>query len=269
MTHTQYESYMTHLEDLVVLLFFLFFNNQTQSSTEWNHHSNLGRWIICSNFATQLYSDSQKETPDGRPQRTEVYWESQSGLVISRWADVSACNFIQLRSIYLSHNVNTDVEQRRGEMNSPAPQHTHYIVSNTHILNDTEIHMRIHTHMLWHEFVYPARSRPAYAPRSPSSFDVWKVEGNQSHFLHSGRCGLWFPGAGGARLAVKYCRACRVWEVYGAPRVAKNNRGNCWSKAPTAGTEQEGGPRTETSTPRSCILSSSVTREPLLLSSLT
>lgn len=69
----------------------------------------------------------------------------------------------------------------------------------------------------------------------PCPFDVWKVEGNQSHFLHSGRCGLWFPGAGGARLAVKYRWGCRVWEVYGAPHVAKVNRGNCWSQAPTAG----------------------------------
>lgn len=38
-------------------------------------------------------------------------------------ADVSLCNLIQLRSVYLSHRVNTDVERRRrGEMNSPVPQ---------------------------------------------------------------------------------------------------------------------------------------------------
>lgn len=45
--------------------------------------------------------------------------------------------------------------------------------------------------------------------------NVWRVEGNQSHFLHIGRCGLWFPRAAGARLAVKYW-AVRVWEVCGA-----------------------------------------------------
>lgn len=66
-------------------------------------------------------------------------------------------------------------------------------------------------------------------------FDVWKVEGNQSHFLHSGQCRLWFPWAGGATLAIKYCWACKVWEVYGAPGFAKNNRGKCWSKVPKTG----------------------------------
>lgn len=145
MTHTKYESYMTHLQDLVVFLFY----NQTQSSTKWNHHSNFGRWIICSNFATHLYSDSQKTTPDSQPRRTELYWKFQSGLAVSPWADVAVCDFIQLLSIYLSHNVNSDVEQWWVEINSPVPQHTHYIVSNTHThthnLNDTEIHMRKHT----------------------------------------------------------------------------------------------------------------------------
>lgn len=123
MAHTQYESYMTHLVTPFINI---------QPSTEWTHHSNIGTWLICSNYATQLYSDSQKETPDGQPWRTEVYWESQSGLAISPWVDVLACNFIQLRNIYLSHNVNTHVEQRQEEMNSPVPQHTCIILYPTH-----------------------------------------------------------------------------------------------------------------------------------------
>ena len=98
--------------------------------------------------------------------------------------------------------------------------------------------MPSHTHTHTHIAAWVCLSssvRTSVRSSSPSPFDVWKVEGNQSHFLHSGRCGLWFPRAGGARLAVKYRCACGVWEVYGAPRVAKINRGNCCSKAPTAG----------------------------------
>lgn len=117
----------------------------------------------------------------------------------------------------------SDVELRQEEMNSPAPQHTHTLI------------LYICTHTLWPEFVYPARSGPTHTPPPLSSFDVWKVEGNQSHFLHSGRCRLWFPGAGGATLAVKYSCASGVWEVYGATHSAKNNRGKCWSKASTRG----------------------------------
>lgn len=52
---------------------------------------------------------------------------SVSGSTVSPQADVSGCNFIKLRGIYLSHNVNNDVEQWQEEMNSPAPQHIHRI----------------------------------------------------------------------------------------------------------------------------------------------
>lgn len=116
--------------------------------------------------------------------------------------------------------------------------------------------------MTW---VYLSSSvKTSVRPLSPSPFDVWKVEGNQSRFLHSGRCGLWFPGAGGARLAVKYRWACRVWEVYGAPPFAKNNRGNCCSKATTTGRGKGrwSKHRIVISAPRSWILSFSVIREP-------
>lgn len=48
-------------------------------------------------------------------------------------ADVSLCNFIQLRSVYLSHRVNTDVERRRrGEMNSPVPQRAPLLLCQWH-----------------------------------------------------------------------------------------------------------------------------------------
>lgn len=46
-------------------------------------------------------------------------------------ADVSLCNFIQLRSVYLSHRVNTDVERRR-EMNSPVPQRAPLLLCQWH-----------------------------------------------------------------------------------------------------------------------------------------
>lgn len=135
----------------------------------------------------------------------------------------------------------SDVELWQEEMNSPAPQNTHTLI------------LYICTHTLWPEFVYPARSGPTRTPPPLSSFDVWKVEGNQSHFLHSGWCRLWFPGAGGATLAVKCSCASGVWEVYGATRSAKNNRGKCWSKASTRGRRKGRWSRHRTSPQRNCV----------------
>lgn len=54
---TQYESCLTHLENLC-----FFFHNQTQHSTEWNHHLYFSRWIICSNSDTQLYRGRLPQT---------------------------------------------------------------------------------------------------------------------------------------------------------------------------------------------------------------
>jgi len=90
---------------------------------------------------------AKKRTPDSRLGRTEAYWESRTGSAVSSQADVSVCDFIQLRGIYLSHNVNTDVEQRWGGINSPVPPtHTLHCVRRTPNFNDTEkIHMRSHT----------------------------------------------------------------------------------------------------------------------------
>lgn len=108
----------------------------------------------------------KKETPDRRAWRTKVYWESETGLVIRPQADVSVCDFIQLQNIYLSHYVNTHVEQRHLKMNSPVPQHTLYIMPSTHTHTYTEFSRHSYkcaytrAHMLWHKFVYPARSRP-------------------------------------------------------------------------------------------------------------
>lgn len=65
--------------------------------------------------------------------------------------------------------------------------------------------------------------------------EKWKEIKAISFFQAGVGCGSPRAGGGAVRLAVKYRRACRVWEVYGAPRVAKNNRGNCWSKAATTG----------------------------------
>lgn len=74
---------------------------------------------------------AKKTSPDSRPQRTELYWESEIGLAVSPRADVAVCDFIQLHSVYLSHNVNTDVEQWWVEINSPVPQHTLYCAQHT------------------------------------------------------------------------------------------------------------------------------------------
>lgn len=78
-----------------------------------------------------------KMPTDGQPQRTEGYWESQSGLAISPRADVYVCDFIQLQNIYLSLNVNIDAGQQWVEINSPVPQRTHYVMFNRHILQHT------------------------------------------------------------------------------------------------------------------------------------
>lgn len=175
-----------------------------------------------------------KETPDGLSWRTEVYWESQSGSVSSPQADVSVCDFIQLLSVYLSRNVNSEAEQRWVEMNSPVPQHTHYIVFNALAIQPKYMHI----HTPWHEFVYPARSRPAFGPHSLAHLmcEKWKEIKAISFILPTVGCGS--HEAEGATLAVKYCWAVRVWEVYGAQNAAKNNRGNCCSKTPTTGREK-------------------------------
>ena len=133
----------------------------------------------------------------------------------------------------------------------------------THMHAHTHTHTHTHTHCGMSLFIQLGRDSSARSS-IPCPFDVWKVEGNQSHFLHSGRCGLWFLGAGRARLAVKYRWGCRVWEVYGAPHVAKVNRGNCWSQAPTAGRGKGRWSKRwiVISALRSCTLSFSVIREP-------
>lgn len=68
------------------------------------------------------------------PGRTGQYCKSQSELVSSPRTDVPVCDFIQLQNVYLSHYVNSDVEQLKGEINSPVPQHTPFIVSNKHMI---------------------------------------------------------------------------------------------------------------------------------------
>lgn len=65
-------------------------------------------------------------------------------------------------------------------------------------------------------FLLAPPSLPLGSPPPPppplAHFDVRKVEGNQSRFLLSGRCGLLLPGA---RLAVK---TRQVWVVCAAPQ---------------------------------------------------
>lgn len=166
---------------------------------------------------------AKKENPGNQPRRTEVYWESRSGLAISPRADVSVCDFIQLQSIYLSHNVNTDVEQRRVEMNSPVPQHTRYIVSEyVHNLNDTEInmHARTHTltHTLWHEFVYPARSGLKRTLVDPLS--IWCVK--------SGRKSKSFPSFGPVWVVVPWGRR---GETGSKVSLRLQSLGSVWSAA--------------------------------------
>lgn len=129
-------------------------------------------------------------------------------------ADVSLCNFIQLRSVYLSHRVNTDVERRRrGEMNSPVPQRAPcYCVAGRNVKKKKPRNTRVRFPL---RFFLLARS-----PRLPlAHFDVRKVEGNQSHFLLSGRCGLLLPAV---RLAVKLGRSGKCVQRRNA---AKHNTG--------------------------------------------
>lgn len=84
------------------------------------------------------------------------------------------------------------------------------------------------------------RALPVF-PLAHLMCEKWKEIKAISFFQAGVGCGSPRAGGGvgwlggGLRLAVKYRRACRVWEVYGAPPVAKKNRGNCWSKAATTG----------------------------------
>lgn len=80
-------------------------------------------------------------------------------------ADVSLCNFIQLRSVYLSHRVNTDVERRRrGEMNSPVPQRAPLLLCQWH-----EYEKRAQEHgcvfFFFFFLLFAARSLPSASPR--------------------------------------------------------------------------------------------------------
>lgn len=132
-------------------------------------------------------------------------------------ADVSLCNFIQLRSVYLSHRVNTDVERRRrGEMNSPVPQRAPLLLCQWH-----EYEKRAQEHVCVFFFFFFFFLQLGRSPRLLlAHFDARKVEGNQSHFLLSGRCGLLLPGV---RLAVKLGRSGKCVQRRNA---AKHNTGN-------------------------------------------
>lgn len=166
----------------------------------------------------QVCHSTFQRRPSGDPRWPAA--ENRGVLRISKWdasyfflpeANPSLCNFIQLRSIYLSHRVNTDVERRRwGEMNSPVPQRAPcYCVSGMNAKKGS-----------WTHFLQLAGS-----PRLPlAHFDVRKVEGNQSHFLLSGRCGLLLPGVRklGGRLAVKHGRSGKCAQRRNA---AKHNTG--------------------------------------------
>lgn len=158
--------------------------------------------------------------PSGDPRWPVV--ENRGVLRISKWvdwyfllleADPSLCNFIQLRSVYLSHRVNTDVERRRrGEMNSPVPQRAPcYCVSG----------MNTKKKGTGTRFCFLQLAAPRLLL---AHFDVRKVEGNQSHFLLSARCGLLLPGVRklGGRLAVKHGRSGKCAQRRDA---AKHNTG--------------------------------------------
>lgn len=77
------------------------------------------------------------------------------------WADVSLCNFIQLRSVYLSHRVNADVERRRRRgMNSPVPQRAPcYCVGGMDVKKGTG------RQLCFFFFFFAAQSLPSTSPR--------------------------------------------------------------------------------------------------------
>lgn len=156
--------------------------------------------------------------------------ENRGVLRISKWVShfsLSWCLGFQFYSItkYLPFSQCQHSCRAAAGRNELTCSSTH-TEKHTYNLKYTEIHM-------WVCLSSSVKARTWSSLLPHLMCEKWKEI--KAHFLHSGQCGLWFPGARGARLAVKYCWACRVWEVYGAPRVAKNNRGKCWSKAPTAG----------------------------------
>ena len=130
-------------------------------------------------------------------------------------------------------------------MNSPFPQHTHHAVLNVQAIHLKYMCKNTLAHSVaWVSLCSSVKTSVRTSISCPS--DVWKVEGNQSHFLHFGCSWLWFPPATGATLALKYRLALRVWEVDRVLHAAKNNRGNCCSKPPTTGRDKKkGGPSTQ------------------------
>lgn len=246
---------MTHLENLVVFLFiYLYIYNQSQSSSEWNHSSNLD-YLFKFRHSTLQWQPKRDPRWPAREQR--CIENLKVGCFFSPWTDALLCDFIQLQSIYLSQNVNTDVEQWQEGMNSPVPQHTHYIVSNTHTYTHTLAGVCLSS---------PVKTSVC----SPFSFPIWCVKSGRKSKPFPSFWPMWVVVPWGRRgeTGSKVLLSLQsLWKCVERHRLPKTT-------GKTIGQRHHGGrgkgrwSKNRISTARGCILSLSVTRVPLLPSSL-
>lgn len=160
MTHPEHDSHMTRLS------FFLFFFYNQNDFLYWMkspfRHQYTGYLFT---FRCSPLQRQTKKEPSRPPQ------ENRSAFRTWKWVGCLSPG----QCIYFSNYVNIDAEQRCVKMNSPFPQPLAF-----------QMNYIRKCFLGFHDHSGTASVRSSFL----CLFHVWKEEGNQSNFLHSGCSGL-------------------------------------------------------------------------------